>query len=182
MVIPLGIIVFRAQKAYTTLSVRPRVYTQLRLIKTAYMLTLNVYAGSLHKSRVYTWVAFTKVAYTLWHIIFIIFLALTGIVFSVTSELICRYIILTSLAHRLLIIGNSSSRFPSRTTHYIILLEISPLGLDGNHDGVWSSQQIDTLIITIMQTPWYSPPLTSRAKGGSKPKQGFSSLIEIRAL
>ena len=44
---------FRAQKGIRDLELRFRIYTQLRLIKTAYMLTLNVYAGSLHKSSVY---------------------------------------------------------------------------------------------------------------------------------
>ena len=53
---------------------------------------------------------------------------------------ICRYIILTSLAHRLLIIGDSSSRFPSRptsssrlpsrTTHCIILPTNGNCGCD----------------------------------------------------
>ena len=129
MVKPLGIILLERKREYTTFSVRFHVYTQLRLIKTVYMLTLNVYAGSLHKSKVYTWVSFTKVAYTLWHIIFIIFLALTGILFSAKSELIWRYIILTSLAHRLLIIGNSLSRFPLRTTSSSRLPSSSSSGL-----------------------------------------------------
>ena len=162
---PLGIIILERKRAYATWDILICVHTRLGLY---------------------------KLAYTLWHIIFIISLALTGIIFSVTSELLYRYIIFTSLTNRLLSKDNSSSQFPSRTTsssrlpsrttHCIIFPTISPFGLDGNHDGVWSPQQIDTLIITIIQTPWYSPPLTSREKGRSKPKQGFSSLIERRTL
>ena len=43
-------------------------------------------------------------------------MALTGIIFIVTFELNCRYIILTSVIHRLLSKDNSASHFPSRTT------------------------------------------------------------------
>ena len=160
MVMPPGIIILEHKQAYVTWDILIHVHTRLGLYKPAY---------------------------TLWHIIFIISPALTRILFSVTFELICRYIILTSLTHRFLSKDNSSCQFPSRTTsssslpsrttHYIIFTTISPFGLDGNHDGVWSPQQIDTLSITIIQTPWYSPPLTSTTKGGSKTKQGFSSLV-----
>ena len=129
-----------------------------------------------------TRVAFIKPAYTLRNISCFISLALTGIPFYVTFELTCRNIIFTSLTNKLLSKGNSSNRLPSRTTYYIIMPIISPFELDDNHVGVWSPQLIDISIINIIQTPSYSPPLTSRAKGGSIPKQGFSFLVERRAL
>ena len=152
MVMPLGIIILER-----------KMHTRLGTYLSAYICDLTFTKPRIHCD-----------------IIFIISLTLTGIIFSITSEQNCRYIILTSLTHGLLSKDNSSSQFPSRTTHYIIFPTISPFGLDGNHDGVLSPQWIDTLIITIIQTPWYSPPLTSREKGG--PKQGFSSLVEIWAL
>ena len=78
--------------------------------------------------------------------------------------------------------SSSFSGLPSRTTFCIIFPTISPFGLDGNHDAVWLPQQIDTLrlqwhhvtlpniwhhYLLFIQTPCHSPPLTSRAKGGS---------------
>ena len=49
----------------------------------------------------------------------------------------------------------SSGGLPSRTTHCIILPTISPFGLDGNHDGFWSPQQIG-----ILRIQWHHVTLT----------------------
>ena len=120
-------------------------------------------------SRVHTRLPLDKLAYSLWHTLFITVLAHSKNSFFCTFYTNCRYIKCisvtsssrtTSLSR---LPSSSSSGLPSRTTLCIILPTISPFGLYGNHDGVYP-HQIDTLIISIIQTPWYSPPLTSREK------------------
>ena len=109
-------------------------------------------------TRVHTRLLLDKTAYSLRHTLFIIdlahieFLSSLPSVLSVdTSDLhyltgSSRHILSSTTSSRRLP-SSSSSGLPSRTTLCIILPKISPFGLDGNHYGVWSPQQIGTIRI-----------------------------------
>ena len=89
--------------------------------------------------RVHTLLSLFKPVYALWHTIFIIALALTGIPFSITSALLCRYIRFTSLTNRTSQFPSritSSSRLPSKTTLCIILP--TSFHWEASEEGPWA--------------------------------------------